>query len=37
MAEVDLVVKNGTVVTPSTSFSGGIAVKDGRIASVSSN
>jgi len=37
LVSVDLVVKNGTIVTPSTSFQGGIAIKDGKIASIGSN
>ncbi len=28
----DLIIKNGTIVTPSETFQGGIAVKDGKIA-----
>ena len=31
---VDLLLKNGTIVTPSKSFRGNIAVKDGRIAGI---
>jgi len=37
MSQVDLVIKNGTVVTPGGIISAGIAIKDGKIAAIMDN
>ena len=37
MAHVDLVIANGTVVTPSISFHGAVAVEGGKIVAITSN
>ncbi len=37
MTQVDLTIKNGTIVSTNTSFQAGIAVKEGKIVAIASN